>query len=267
MLSIIIPDLHGDFDEFCNILFKYGIIKSLASTYIKYLILSNNLKNELNMKNKRLIQLGDILDSQDRKPRNQYTIKYNDMLLFTFVCKIKRAFRSQVYLIMGNHELLNCRRIFEYVSPFSTRNSREYLNILNNVLDLFEYYFIDENHNLYIHSCIPDQVSSRADLESINKYIKNNINKMSNQQFSAFYNDIFTRKYANRNSLSRVRANRVFFGHTPHSNVFVIDDCIFYVDTMISKAFASMLNTYECIHIDSIGNKVYIDKIYRRIKY
>lgn len=266
MFSIIIPDLHGDFDEFCNILHVYGILKERTNQYISNMMISGSYKTDLNMHGKRVIQLGDILDSKDRKEASTYSICYSDMLLFTFICKFKEAFPSQVILIMGNHELLNCRQVFDYVSKYSRRNKQHYEYILKNVLELFQYSYIDELDNLFIHACIPVEISSKYILTEVDEYIKRYMTKMSNNDFGKLYNLLFTREYASVPLLSKLKVNRVFFGHIPHEQVYVIDNRIFYVDTMISRSFATMLDTYQCVSIDE-SNTVSIDKIGRYVRY
>lgn len=267
MLSIIIPDLHGDFEEFCNILYVYRILNENNKKYISEIMLSNLYKSRLNMQNKRIIQLGDILDSKNRNPNSKYSINYSDMLLFSFICGFKQAFPDQVILIMGNHELLNCRKVFEYVSPYSSRNSSDYSNIVNSVLSLFQYSFIDDFNNLFIHACIPRIAKSKHDLVSIDEFIKLHLLDLTNIQFSNLYNCIFKREYTSQDQLDVLGINRVFFGHMPHENVLVMNNnSTFYVDTMISRSFSSMLNAYECISIND-DNSISIDTFKRFVRY
>lgn len=266
MLSIIIPDLHGDFDEFCNILYRYEILSTLDKNYINKLGSVNSLKENLNMKNKKIIQLGDILDSHDRQCNNSYTIKYTDMVVFTFICNLKDAFPDQVFLIIGNHELLNCRKIYSYVSPHSQRTSTEYNYIYNNVRRIFQYAYIDENNSLYMHSSIPHDIESINEFKDIDYFIKKNITDLNNREFAILYEYLFDREYAKSSNLNKLDISRVFFGHTPHEYVHIIDGSIFYVDTMISRSFMSLSNYYSCISIDS-NNRLSIDLIERYIKY
>lgn len=266
MITIIIPDLHGDFTEFCNILYKYDILDDMSPSYVANIMLNNSYENILHMENKQIIQLGDILDSRDRQPNSQYTIDYSDMLLFTFICKMKRAFKNQIILICGNHELMNCRNICDYASDKFPRTVGEIEYITKNVNEIFQFHYIDENRNLYIHSCIPVDAVSVNDLDIINSYIKSNLLTMSSEEFSRMYNYLFARSYGTFSQLSKLGVNRAFFGHTPHEHVKIVDNSIFYVDTMISRSFSSMSNVYECIHLND-DNSVSIDLIDRYIKY
>lgn len=266
--TIIIPDLHGDFDEFINILKTYDILKDTSPSNISSIIHGNMYKTSLNMENKRLIQLGDLLDSRDRCDNNKYALRYTDMKVFNFICNMKRAFPRQIVLIMGNHELLNCRKRYDYVSPLTPRTDSDYSIIVDNVRELFDYYYVDENANLYIHACIPNDVTSIEDLSIISKFLTLNLVSDTEEiKFENLYSYIFSRDYATTSTLDMLGIKNAFFGHTPHENVYNIDNRIFYVDTMISRSFCSRINSYDCMHITMDNNVIYIDKIQRSIKY
>jgi hypothetical protein len=128
----------------------------------------------MNFENKKIIQLGDILDSRDRIYETNESIKYDDMILFRLLCEMKKTFPLNIILILGNHEYLNCLRVYTYVSSFSSRNDSEYEYILRHVLKYFQYFYIDEYRNLYIHASLPIDAMCTHDLIEIDKYLREN---------------------------------------------------------------------------------------------
>lgn len=262
--TIIIPDLHGDFDEFCNILYYYNIIKTRCPKYMIEILTNQSYIQNLDMYNKKLIQLGDILDSKSRISEKTDLIEYSDCILFVFLCDMKRYFPSNVVLISGNHELLNCKSIYTYVSANSQRENFIQKYIESNTANLFNYYYIDDNRYLYIHAPIPDDVRSIDDLNKYECTIKN-ISKLSTCEFVKLYDKLFKREYNNILQLDSLGIKKVFYGHIPHCKLKIINYRIYFVDNMISRSFVSYNNIYYCISIKN--DKINIDGIERYLKY
>ena len=249
MKSIIIPDLHGDFDELCNILYYFDILKSLNTETISSIIRYNEY-NKLDMNNKRIIQLGDILDSKSRSELSKcHELKYTDMLVFIFMCNLKKTFPDQVILIIGNHEFLNYNKIFTCVSEYSHRNLKE-INYIQKSIDLyFQYYYFDKFNNLFIHSSLPDNIGSISMLNNYDIKLKS---LYSINDLSIIYNKIFTRIIPSENLLNINGIKRIFMGHTPYTNITTYhDNRVYYCDVNISKSFPIRDIKYEIITIDN----------------
>lgn len=248
--TYIIPDIHGDFKQLCNILYIIGVLKDKSIETIKKILLNNDY-SFINMKYKKIIQLGDILDSKSRTSNND-TIKYSDMLSFIFLCKLKLKYPTQIILIIGNHEYLNFNKIYNYVSSFSTRNLNEYEYIKKNYINLFQYYYIDEFNNLYIHSSVPSNVSTVNTLNMYEKELKTV--KLNSNDFISLYQEVFTRDIPSLELLDLLNINSIFMGHTPHDNVLILHDRIYYVDTYISECFSGTnfkFKNYKIILIEN----------------
>lgn len=257
--TIIIPDIHGDFEELCHILQSHSILKSYDADYI-HKMMSEDKYSEMNMLNKKIVQLGDILDSKSRNMGSDDLLKYSDMLPFIFLCNMKKTFPDQVILILGNHEFLNYNSIFYYVSSYSKRNEQIIDVIRTHIDDYFDYYHIDDNNFLYIHSSIPEDTTSVNTLENYSKMLK--YRKYSNIEVEELYSKVFTRKIPSLNLLNILNVEKVFFGHTPHIKQLIYFDKIYYLDMFISKSF-NMNNDYEITNVKN--KKVYVKQIKRTV--
>lgn len=249
MKTVVIPDIHGDFDEMCSILHREGIIKSKDSGYLVDLIKKSSY-SDLNLKDIKLIQLGDILDSKNRKPGVDY-IKYSDMLCFIFFCNIKKTFPNNVVLILGNHEYLNYNDVFNYVSMYSTRTKKEISYIKHCIERFFVYFHIDEYGYLYIHASIPTDAVTINSLKRYETMLKTR--SYAKNEVINLYERVFNRIVPSESALDLLGVEKVFMGHTPHEKVTVIKDRIFYVDTFISRCFLADNNEYQYLTINAQG--------------
>lgn len=252
MKTIIIPDIHGDFDEFCNILYNFNILDNLDSSYISNIIETYSY-SRLNMNDKKIIQLGDILDSKYRTDESKnHEIKYTDMLVYIFLCNMKKYFPEQVILIIGNHEFLNYNNIFSCVSDYSTRNEDEIEYISKSIDKYFQYYYLDKNDNLFIHSSIPSDIASINMLSACDKQLKM---KYSLFNLNKIYNRIFTRIKPTIEHLDCLGVKRVFMGHTPFTKITSFNNNrIFYCDICISKSFPILNSKYQILIINENNN-------------
>jgi len=260
-ITYVIGDIHGDFKQLCNILYIIGIIKNKSIQVIKNMLLNDDYTN-IDMNNKKLIQLGDILDSKSRTS-NKDTIIYSDMLSFIFLCKLKIKYPTQVILIIGNHEYLNFNKIYNYISTHSTRNINEYEYIKKNYIKLFQYYYIDKFNNLYIHSSIPIDINTISDLDKYEKDLKKI--KNNNNDIIKLYEIVFKRDIPLIELLNKLNINNVFMGHTPHDEVLILNERIYYIDTFISECFFDInkkSKDYKIVNINN-NNKIEIIKINR----
>ena len=117
---IVIGDLHGDIDNTINILKLSNCISLPKSELLKK---SNyNLKKLNQIKwvggNTIIVQLGDILDG---KKRDETYSNFNDnefhiIKLFTKLRLEAQKKKGNIYLLVGNHELLNFVGNFNHVS-------------------------------------------------------------------------------------------------------------------------------------------------------
>ena len=89
-MRILIQDLHGDFIQFCRILIYFKIVETIMVDKIyEYMYLpTDKFKLKIDLSNKQLIQLGDILDSKNRSINTTHSeLKYSDMIIFIFLNK------------------------------------------------------------------------------------------------------------------------------------------------------------------------------------
>lgn len=257
----IIPDLHGDFNQLCNILHTIGILPINTIEVIRKILLENDY-SYINLTNKKIIQLGDILDSKTRIfVKND--IGYNDMLIFIFLCKLKKEFPNNVVLIYGNHEFLNYNKIYAYLSKKSSRSEKEHNYICNSIRTLFQYYYIDEERNLYIHSSIPENVVSEKTLKYYELQLKKT-NYTINEIY-ILYDIVFTRDPPSQLLLNLLNIKNVFFGHTPHDDITVINNNIYYTDVFISNCFDYKNTSYNILMLNN--GKITKINIKRKSKY
>jgi len=254
-MIIIIPDLHGDFIQFCQILIYFKIIQS-ANAYVilNYLKLSPKMFiSKFNLKNKRIIQLGDILDSKNRNKGME--IEYSDIYLFVYLVKLKQYFPDNIELILGNHEFMNCHGLFQYVNKYSTRTEQEINFIRKSIIEYFRLFYIDQYKNLYIHAAIPKNMT----LKDANKIIFNNIKNVTSiedppkttPEFIKIYESIFTREIPSIEHLNKLNIDNIFLGHTPSDEIKIINERIFYLDNFISFCFESVRKSFSILSIEN----------------
>lgn len=254
-MLIIIPDLHGDFIQFCNILIYFKIVSTSNINVILNYLNRSDFESYFNFNNKKIIQLGDILDSKNRT-KSYDNIKYTDMILFIYLIKLKKIFPENIFLILGNHEYMNCYEIYSYVSTYSSRSKKELNFIRKSIIQYFSLYYIDNHSNLYIHASIPKNTRTLDKLEEYQKLIFEDIINLSNENINKNYNNfillydkIFTRNIPTNEILNTLKINRIFLGHTSHDDILVLNNRIFYLDNFISKSFNSLKKNFTIISL------------------
>lgn len=146
---IILPDIHGDFEQLVLLLKHHKIIniKNIDNVEHFYLNIDGN-----NFKNTLVIQLGDQLDGNRGVNYNSFSTK--DELVFLLMNKLYIAaekvnkqyknYNFHIISLFGNHEFFNLNCYFNY----SGHNIFKHLNIINDN----DPYYIDFciNHHEYI---------------------------------------------------------------------------------------------------------------------
>lgn len=265
-IKIIIPDLHGDFIQFKNILSYFQIIDKTEDLESLLLSPSYVFKSKINMQGKQIIQLGDILDSKSRV-KNGQECNYSDMLLFIFLVRLKENFKNDVVLIIGNHEYMNCHGIYHYANCHSLnrnnlRNKIQHRFIKLSLLKHFQYHYIDENQNLYIHAALPTDLNLKdANSLLINSIVNGKNIYNTDEQFIDIYKTLFSRNMPTTSELDGHNVNYIFMGHTPVRYIKPINDRIFYLDNCISRSFNSENDFFYIVTLQQ--NKYHIHTISR----
>ena len=237
MKLLIIPDLHGDFEEFFNILSSFSIINISIFKLIEIMFQENRFfSSYFNFKNIKIIQLGDILDSKMRV-NIEDKLKYDDMFLFFLFNKLKECFKDNIIMILGNHELFNYYNIFDYKNKYSKRpdNIKQYIKrkIKENFLLSYK-----ENKFCFVHSTL---LNSNDENKYLN-YIKEN-DVITTKKFDELYDNLFFRRINGSITNDYSKYELIFFGHTiPEDNKILKIRNEVYLDQGISKSFFSLNN-------------------------
>lgn len=279
---IVIGDLHGDIDNTINILKLSQCISLPKSEQLKK---SNyNLKklNKItwNGGNTIIVQLGDILDG---KKRDETYSNFNDNEFHIINLFIKLRLEAQkkkgnIYLLVGNHELLNFIGNFNHVSlkgimDFGGIDKR--YNFLKpggeyckNMANIYKAILIIDKY-IFVHGSINSYIFKKYTINQINnllkKYLLNKKNySTTNEDISYLFYNSFTSPLWSRyfskeitpskcielnKILKNTNTNTLFVGHTFKKDG-IQSNCngkIWYCDVGISGAFNKA--NIQCIQI------------------
>lgn len=264
VFTLVIPDLHGCFVQFINILNHFKIITNIENMTIKDIFKisfynDNLFKKYFDFSKYNIIQLGDILDSKNRIDYPEDLVPYSDMILFYFINRLKEVYKDSVILLLGNHELLNYIGVYDYTNNKSrddknpNKRKKNHEIFINKKLENnFIFYFIYKK-NLFIHANISPKIKDYYSL----KYIDKNILK---EKLKIDYNELFSRELIKTETLDNYNLNRIIIGHTPHINIMVYDERIFYLDVFISRCFGNQNKIYSLMIIND-NNDVFFEDI------
>ena len=279
---IVIGDLHGDIDNAINILKLSQCIslpKSEQSKKINY-----NLKKLNQIKwnggNTIIVQLGDILDG---KKRDETYSSFNDnefqiVNLFTKLRIESQKVGGNIYLLVGNHELLNFVGNFNHVSlkgimDFGGIDKRfTYLKpggpYCKYMADIYKAILIIDKY-VFVHGSISSYIFQKYTVKQINtllkKYLLNKKNySITNEDISYLFYNTFTSPLWSRyfskeitpskcvelnKILQNTKTQALFVGHT-FKKEGIQSNCngkIWYCDVGISGAFNKA--NVQCVQI------------------
>lgn len=265
---IVIGDIHGD-------------LKRLKKILIDAKIINNNIEWIADPPNTIVVQLGDQIDSLNRKDDVEDWEILKDIEVLYFTNNLNDIARSKGGLfisLIGNHELMNTMGNFSYVaknSSFDLRN--EYFKPNGTLSDILSNrpIIVKIGALIFCHAGIKKEhieIMSKYNkpLSYINsiwkQYIKTNkINIEDKEIFDKLLvnNDgiLWTRNFNDENEikyiLNNLNCQYMFVGHNTVKNITIYKNYIWLVDNGISRAFGT--SSYE--YIDIIGYEIKIKSI------
>jgi hypothetical protein len=255
---VIIGDIHGD-------------LKRLKKILIDAKIINNNIEWIANPPNTIVVQLGDQIDSLNRKDNigDWEVLKDIEVLYFTNnLNDIARSKGGLFISLIGNHELMNVMGNFSYVAENSSFNLRkEYFKPNGTLSDILANrpIIVKIGPLIFCHAGI-----KKEHIELMAKYNKplsyiNNIwkqfiktNKINNEDKEIFdklllsqHGILWTRNFDSEDELTYVLDNLnckyMFVGHNTVDNIFLYKNKIWLVDNGISRSFGN--TSYEYVDI------------------
>lgn len=166
---IVIGDLHGDYNTCVGALARAGVISAFSSrdpleyhtiTWLK----GDNQKTHI-------VQIGDIFDGAIRHLEGHSRYENEEAILDLFIHLKEQAKESggAVHLIAGNHEIMNMRFDYRYVSLQGFKNFEKY-----SPKDHF--YCTDEVKDGYPHLCgLVGRVSAFSKDGAVREKLKKNL--------------------------------------------------------------------------------------------
>lgn len=231
---IAIGDLHGDILQLITILLHSKLIKKKN----KNICVSNS---DYDIKNYTwiggstyLVQLGDIFDGGGRALEDNFDD--NEVEIYKFLINLKKIAKEKngnVILIIGNHEIMNFNKNYNYVQDKTinkclTVNNEDFNYKLNptktcNINDRHKLFNIPNgplaksmkkymkgvvkiNNNIFCHGGISELISKKYNIKEINNILKLFLNgsiKNNNILFQSIYGSngiIWFRSYSKDNS-------------------------------------------------------------------
>jgi hypothetical protein len=257
---VIIGDIHGDIKRFRNILIDAKIINM-------------NIDWIAEPPNTIVVQLGDQVDSMNRSPDASEWEVIDDVQMLHFTdCldKVARAKGGRLISLIGNHEMMNVIGNFSYVSDKSKMTNRQgmfaprgslsntlanrpivlkigglffcHAGIKKSHLDVLNKYGKDISHLNAIWSkfMLTNEVT-QDDVEIFNKIIMDGEDGI-----------LWTRTVDNPDDsayvMKTIGCQYIFIGHTPVTNIQLVNKTIWLTDTGISRAFGT--STFEYLEIN-----------------
>lgn len=265
---IVIGDIHGD-------------LKRLKKILIDAKIINNNIEWIADPPNTIVVQLGDQIDSLNRRDDVEDWEILKDIEVLYFTNNLNDIARSKGGLfisLIGNHELMNTMGNFSYVaknSSFDLRNA--YFKPNGTLSDILSSrpIIVKIGGLVFCHAGIKKEhieIMSKYNkpLSYINsiwkQYIKTNkINDEDREIFDKLLvnNDgiLWTRNFNDESEikyiLNKLNCQYMFVGHNTVKNITIYKNYIWLVDNGISRAFGT--STYE--YIDIVDYEIKIKRI------
>lgn len=258
---VIVGDIHGDIRRFKDILIDAKVI-------------NKNIEWIAEPKDTIVIQMGDQVDSinRDQSLEEWEVLPDVEMIYFTnLLNKIALSKGGRVISLIGNHELMNIIGNYSYVSQKSLNNNnhkRQELFKPGGALSAIlgqRPLVVKIGQLLFCHAGLTlDHLNIltkyNKDVSYINtiwkNFIKSNAVLMEDKEIFdkvILDNDgiLWTRDLNEGDDivklLGKLGCIYMFVGHTVVDSVKLINNCIWYTDTGISRAFGN--NSYQYIDI------------------
>lgn len=175
-----IGDLHGDYRILIKILLKYNLI--IETKEYKYKDYTFNYKLNDKLTSYALIQTGDQLDGNRHLDYSKNNFIDEDDKIIYFFDNLKEQGKKlkDVYIIsiIGNHEFLNLKKVYKYVSPNNLNNRNQFIeNNKQNIL-CNRYYCIVINGFVFSHCGIVKSLIVNLDFMFPKLNLINNLNNL-----------------------------------------------------------------------------------------
>jgi len=218
---IAIGDIHGDYDVLVKILLKSRLM---------------NRNNHWTGKDTVLIQMGDITDMKSRSAIGDEHGK--EIKIYNLLIHLQKEASSQggyVYILLGNHEIMNVMGYVDYASNENIRNfggTRNRKNLFKpggkmaRFLAAYTYGMIKINGYIFVHGGIPPNFN--YGIREFNKYIREYLLGKryigeTNKIFEPFWNRTFGDAKVSRSAFDLVMrkydAIGMVVGHTIQTNI------------------------------------------------
>ena len=218
---IAIGDLHGDYDALVKILLKARLM---------------NRYNHWIGDDTVLVQMGDITDMKSRSAIGDEYGK--EIKIYNLLIHLQKEASQQggyVYLLLGNHEIMNVMGYVDYASNENIKNfggKRNRKNLFKpggkmaRFLGAYTYGMVKINGYIFVHGGIPPNFN--YGIREFNRYIreylldKRHISE-SNKIFEPFWNRTFGGPSVSKTAFDQVMrkydATGMVVGHTIQSNI------------------------------------------------
>ncbi|RNE96012.1 serine/threonine protein phosphatase [Trypanosoma conorhini] len=272
---IAVGDVHGDADNFRQILFMTGIISYSSNTDKNVIWKPMWDEKEIELRKSHrtklrttLIQMGDLID------RGEDDLAVLEMAA-SLLDQVKSNHTSDNFvLLLGNHELLNLQQQFHYVHPesmggFLTKALRKRAFESNGIFGRFLLYNFTVAHfdaeTLFVHAGLNEHFASMG-VDRLNKETMQAVREKDYQNpLLGAFGPLWTRRMLMdatnghctgiKKMISSIGAKRIVVGHTPqrsgHVELFC-DDSVIAVDVGLSRwmygnlaALELMVTTYK----------------------
>lgn len=218
---VVVGDLHGDYDIFVKLLRKARLI---------------NAQLHWTGKDTVLIQMGDVTDMKSRSAIGDEYGK--EIKIYNLLIHLQEEASRQggyVYILLGNHEIMNVMGYMDYASEDNLKNfggehNRKNLfkpgGKMSRFLAAYTYGMIKVNGYIFVHGSIPPNFN--YGIREFNKYIREYLlgtRKIENENkiFEPFWNRTFGEAKVSRTLFDKVMrkydANGMVVGHTIQSNI------------------------------------------------
>lgn len=188
---VVIGDLHGDYDAAISALEAASVIPQ-GSSRVPHEYQSIHWLKRPNQST-QVVQVGDIFDGKVRSPQGKINTEDEEAILNLMIHLKKEAaaFKGDVHLLVGNHEIMNTQGDFRYTSEEGFKNfnrvnnpNRDSLNREGRVKAFVRFGRVREklahyakgvikiNDCLFIHAGIRGDLARKYSIDEITKILK-----------------------------------------------------------------------------------------------
>lgn len=241
----VVGDAHGDAHRLVSLLSRHGLVVVHAGE-VRWL-----------KRGVVLLFMGDLLDAKSRVDQDDsFQDTLSDMWILEFLGAIAREAQkhdSTVLALLGNHELMNLRSMFDYVSPFHAHDldvRRSYFaegGAGRETLQTIFHTSLVYNGNHYSHAGIPIQATP-AQMKMLGKRVSPALISMAETpelEHLLSHRDYFDRESAEvaraaRAVCDRNGIRRMVIGHNCTMGEGVVEiggGALVFADVGLSRAF------------------------------